>query len=189
MISTEEKLRFSMVCREIAANELCGEGIGTYSEKRLHKALKHFFCDDADCHEVRIKPDGSIGKKGDSGRGGYIADIFRERVPSPMMVITYTTVLATMQQIGSAEMFGEANRPLNNAEQSNVGQKSTRRFVRSIDDKAIAGVCGGIAEYFGIDSTLVRIIFVVGVIAGFSTGLLYFVLWLVTAKQSRTTTI
>ena len=118
-----------------------------------------------------------------------IADIFRERVPSPMMVITYTTVLATMQQIGSAEMFGEANRPLNNAEQSNVGQKSTRRFVRSIDDRSIAGVCGGIAEYFGIDSTLVRIIFVVGVIAGFSTGLLYFVLWLVTGKQSRTTTI
>lgn len=118
-----------------------------------------------------------------------IADIFRERVPSPMMVITYATVLATMQQIGSAEMFGEANRPLNNAEQSNVGQKSTRRFVRSIDDKSIAGVCGGIAEYFGIDSTLVRIIFVVGVIAGFSTGLLYFVLWIVTAKQSRTTAI
>lgn len=117
-----------------------------------------------------------------------IADIFRERVPSPMMVITYATVLATMQQIGNAEMFGEANRPLNDAEQPHVGKKSTRRFVRSIDDKAIAGVCGGIAEYFGIDSTLVRIIFVVGVIAGFSTGLLYFILWLVTEKQSRTTT-
>lgn len=117
-----------------------------------------------------------------------IAEIFRERVPSPMMVITYATVLATMQQIGNAEMFGEVNRPLNDAEQSHVGKKSTRRFVRSIDDKAIAGVCGGIAEYFGIDSTLVRIIFVVGVIAGFSTGLLYFILWLVTEKQSRTTT-
>ena len=117
-----------------------------------------------------------------------IAEIFRERVPSPMMVITYATVLATMQQIGNAEMFGEANRPLNDAEQPHVGKKSTRRFVRSIDDKAIAGVCGGIAEYFGIDSTLVRIIFVVGVIAGFSTGLLYFILWLVTEKQSLTTT-
>ena len=117
-----------------------------------------------------------------------IAEIFRERVPSPMMVITYATVLATMQQIGNAEMFGEANRPLNDAEQPHVGKKSTRRFVRSIDDKAIAGVCGGIAEYFGIDSTLVRIIFVVGVIAGFSTGLLYFILWLVTEKQSRPTT-
>ena len=118
-----------------------------------------------------------------------IAEIFRERVPSPMMVITYATVLATMQQIGNAEMFGEANRPLNESEQSHVGKKSTRRFVRSIADKAIAGVCGGIAQYFGIDSTLVRIIFVVGVIAGFSTGLLYFIIWLVTEKQSRTTTI
>ncbi len=118
-----------------------------------------------------------------------IADIFRERVPSPMMVITYTTVLATMQQIGSAEMFGEANRPLNGEAEEQSRRRNSRRFVRSIDDKSIAGVCGGIAEYFDIDSTLVRIIFVVGVIAGFSTGLLYFVLWIVTAKQSRTTTI
>jgi phage shock protein PspC (stress-responsive transcriptional regulator) len=118
-----------------------------------------------------------------------IAEIFRERVPSPIMVITYSTVLATMQQIGSAEMFGEANRPLNGEAEEQSRRRNSRRFVRSIDDKSIAGVCGGIAEYFGIDSTLVRIIFVVGVIAGFSTGLLYLVLWLVTAKQSRTNTI
>jgi phage shock protein C len=105
------------------------------------------------------------------------------------MVITYSTVLATMQQIGNAEMFGEANRPLNGEAEEQSRRRNSRRFVRSIDDKSIAGVCGGIAEYFGIDSTLVRIIFVVGVIAGFSTGLLYLVLWLVTAKQSRTNTI
>ena len=64
-----------------------------------------------------------------------------------------------------------------------------KKLFKSNTDKKLCGVCGGIAEYFGIDSTLVRIIFVVGVIAGFSTGLLYFVLWIVTAKQSRTTTI
>ena len=118
-----------------------------------------------------------------------IAEIFRERVPSPIMVITYSTVLATMQQIGNAEMFGEANRSLNGEAEEQSRRRNSRRFVRSIDDKSIAGVCGGIAEYFGIDSTLVRIIFVVGVIAGFSTGLLYLVLWLVTVKQSRTNTI
>ena len=63
-----------------------------------------------------------------------------------------------------------------------------KKLERSAN-KQIFGVCAGLAEYFGIDSTLVRIIFVVGVIAGFSTGLLYFVLWLVTVKQSRTATI
>ena len=78
MISPEEKLRFSDLCAEIAAGELCGEGIGTYSEKRLHKTLKSFFCDDPECHEVRIKPNGDIGGRGESGKGGYIADIFRD---------------------------------------------------------------------------------------------------------------
>lgn len=32
-----------------------------------------------------------------------------------------------------------------------------RRLYRSRDDRMIAGVCGGIAEYFGLDPTLVRI--------------------------------
>ena len=73
-----EKVRFSLICREIASQELCGEGIGTYSEKRLHKTLKRFFCDDPLCHEVRIKNDGSVGGIGESGKGGYIADIFKD---------------------------------------------------------------------------------------------------------------
>jgi phage shock protein C len=33
----------------------------------------------------------------------------------------------------------------------------TKRLYRSPDDKMIAGVCGGIAEYFGWDPTLVRV--------------------------------
>ena len=78
MIGADEKLKFSLVCRETAAEELCGEGIGTYSEKRLHKTLKRFFCEDESCHEVRIRPDGSIGGQGVSGKGGYIADICRD---------------------------------------------------------------------------------------------------------------
>ena len=33
-----------------------------------------------------------------------------------------------------------------------------KKFYRSTTDKKIAGVCGGIAEYFDIDATLVRLI-------------------------------
>ena len=36
--------------------------------------------------------------------------------------------------------------------------------MRSATDRKIAGVCGGIAEYFGVDSTLVRLIWVLLVI-------------------------
>jgi len=36
-----------------------------------------------------------------------------------------------------------------------------KRFYRSTDDKMLAGVCGGLAEYFNIDPTIVRLIAVI----------------------------
>lgn len=56
------------------------------------------------------------------------------------------------------------------------------RFKRSHSDKMIAGVCGGIAESIGWNSTLIRILFVV--LTFFSWGapiLIYFILALVMA--------
>ena len=47
-----------------------------------------------------------------------------------------------------------------------ASQKSTsKRRLEKSRNKKIFGVCGGIAEYFGIDPTLVRIAFVIGTIA------------------------
>ncbi len=39
--------------------------------------------------------------------------------------------------------------------------KNHKKLYRSSDDKIIAGVCGGLAEFLGIDSTIVRLIFIV----------------------------
>lgn len=38
-----------------------------------------------------------------------------------------------------------------------MSNKNKKRLYRSVDDSKIFGVCGGIAEYFDIDPTLVRI--------------------------------
>lgn len=45
--------------------------------------------------------------------------------------------------------------------------------------KKIAGVCAGLADYFEVDVTLVRLAFVFTVIAGFSGILAYLILWVV----------
>ena len=37
-----------------------------------------------------------------------------------------------------------------------------KRLFRSVDDRMIAGVCAGVADYFDIDPTLVRLLFVLG---------------------------
>lgn len=56
----------------------------------------------------------------------------------------------------------------------------TRRLTRS-SDKMLAGVCGGIANYFDLDPTLVRIGYIVLSIcsAGFPGMLVYLILWLI----------
>ena len=33
----------------------------------------------------------------------------------------------------------------------------SKKLYRSVSDKKLAGVCGGIAEYFGLDATLIRV--------------------------------
>jgi len=51
------------------------------------------------------------------------------------------------------------------------------RLERSVDDRLIAGVCGGIAEHFAIDATIVRIAAVVLTVFGGAGILLYIVAW------------
>ena len=53
-----------------------------------------------------------------------------------------------------------------------------RRLRRSVADAQIAGVCGGIAEYFELDPTVVRVAYVLLSLLTIFAGLLvYIVLW------------
>ncbi len=59
-----------------------------------------------------------------------------------------------------------------------------RRLYRSRSDKMMGGVCGGLANYFGIDSTLIRLIFAILFIVGVgSPALIYLVLWIVMRQE------
>ena len=50
-----------------------------------------------------------------------------------------------------------------------------KKLYRSDDNKMLAGVCGGIAEYFGVDPTLIRLAWVVFSLLG-GSGLLAYIL-------------
>ncbi len=56
--------------------------------------------------------------------------------------------------------------------------KTTPKLYRSATDKVIAGVCGGLGQYFSVDPVLVRLAFVVFALAGGASVLLYIVLWI-----------
>lgn len=57
---------------------------------------------------------------------------------------------------------------------------STKKLVRSRDDRMISGVAGGLGEYFDIDATVIRIGFgVLGVITIGTAILIYLLAWLI----------
>jgi len=54
-----------------------------------------------------------------------------------------------------------------------------KRLYRSTKDRMLAGVCGGLAEYFDVDPVIIRVLFVV-VTLGAGVGILgYIILWIV----------
>ncbi|MEV5000181.1 PspC domain-containing protein [Nocardioides sp. LML1-1-1.1] len=54
-----------------------------------------------------------------------------------------------------------------------------RRLTRRSHDKVVAGVCGGLADHFGVDANLVRLLLVAAVVFGFGAGIvLYIAGWL-----------
>ncbi|HUS22308.1 MAG TPA: PspC domain-containing protein [Aeromicrobium sp.] len=56
---------------------------------------------------------------------------------------------------------------------------TTKRLTRSPDDRWIAGICGGLAEYTGLDATLIRVVLLVATILGAgSLIVIYLVCWL-----------
>ena len=60
---------------------------------------------------------------------------------------------------------------------------NTRRLYRSRDDRMVAGVCAGLAEYIDIDPTIVRLLFVLGLFAGGATFWAYIVMMLVVPEE------
>ena len=63
---------------------------------------------------------------------------------------------------------------------------STKKLTRSRDDRWVGGVCGGLAEYTGLDATLIRLIVVVATILGAgSLVVIYLICWLLIPAPHR----
>lgn len=113
-----------------------------------------------------------------------IAEIFRERVSSPMRVITLDEVRAAMTQMGAPADFGE-RRNGGPAAESAAPRSDIRRLYRSRTDRSIAGICGGVAEYFGSDSTLIRLLTLLLILFGGLSIWLYILLWIIIPDEPR----
>lgn len=65
--------------------------------------------------------------------------------------------------------------------------KTVKKFFRNPEDKVLGGVASGIAAYFGVDTGVIRLLFVLGIVL-FGVGfLLYLVLWIISPQANTLT--
>ena len=119
---------------------------------------------------------------------GRIAELFGETLKKGNTCITDDDVNAIIVSIGRPEDFeGEEDHVKSQLGKDASGQQqsgssqftsaASNKLYRNENGKIIAGVCKGIADYFGIDPTIVRILFVIFAF-GFGFGFItYLVLW------------
>ncbi len=107
-----------------------------------------------------------------------IAELFRERITGTSRVVTLEMVRDAMTRMGSPADFGECRRT-----QPPRTEQPPQRLYRSRNDRMIAGICGGLAVYFGMDVALIRIIAVLlFLFAGLSLWV-YPILWAVIPEE------
>lgn len=104
------------------------------------------------------------------------AEIFRESVSEPSQVVDIELVRRAIAVIGVPHTFGSR---IYDREYTRSEDGQPRRLYRSRTDVVIAGVCGGLAAYFNVDPTVVRLITLIMILfLGFGIWA-YLILWIV----------
>jgi phage shock protein PspC (stress-responsive transcriptional regulator) len=112
-----------------------------------------------------------------------MAELLTEHGISSDKVILAKDVDFLKSQLGNPKDFTDENEAATPADSK---QSETKRLFRDTDHAMIAGVAAGLAQYFGVDVLLIRILFVLAVLITFGWGiLLYIVLWLL-VPEART---
>ena len=115
-----------------------------------------------------------------------IAEMFQERLSSRKEAITQADLLAVKTALGEPAAFGtnaDADQDTNQQQaktESNKGEYTRKgRIHRDLDNKVIAGVCSGIAQYYRFDPVWLRLLFIVALLASGSGIVVYIILWII----------
>lgn len=111
-----------------------------------------------------------------------IAELAAAKLGSGNRVITLSLIDEIISSIGMPDgtAYNRDSQEASYEAPRNNGEPVTHRFFRDRDHRSIGGVCSGLAAYFNLDITLVRVAFVLLFFLGFSAGFwIYIVLWII----------
>jgi phage shock protein PspC (stress-responsive transcriptional regulator) len=120
-----------------------------------------------------------------------IAELLQQKISINKQVVLMTDVENVMQIMGKPEEFAgdEANHQSKNEEATNANtsnEKIKRRLFRNPDEKAIGGVCSGLAAYFDVDIIWVRLAMFLLIFFGGLSLWVYIVMWIIIPEAKTT---
>jgi phage shock protein PspC (stress-responsive transcriptional regulator) len=109
-----------------------------------------------------------------------MAELLTERGVSGDKVMLGEDVAFLKEQLGEPSAFGDGEEPTKEKAEAEGGEPTgaAKRLFRDTENATIAGVCAGLATFFGIDAIIVRLIFVAFTLLGGSGILIYILLWI-----------
>lgn len=113
-----------------------------------------------------------------------VAGLFSDRISSSIQVVNIDMVRRAIALIGKPETFGDKKREPEYYDNSSYDSRfRNKRLYRSTNSKMIGGVCGGIAEYFDLDASLIRLAAILLLFLGGMSLLVYVLLWIVIPRR------
>ena len=117
-----------------------------------------------------------------------IAELFRSEVGVSGRVVDLELTNKVIAQLGMPD-GGSFTDGAGSAKQEGKGPRPfwekgelPRTLYRDPYDRMIAGVCSGLAQYFGLDTALIRVIMLVLLVTGTAGFWIYIILWIIAPK-------
>jgi phage shock protein PspC (stress-responsive transcriptional regulator) len=112
-----------------------------------------------------------------------MAELFRTKITTYKQVINIEDVRQAISVLGTPEDISDSDAPSSGEKFSSPGY---HRMYRDPDNRVIGGVCSGMGAYWNIDPLILRIIFILLILAGGVGVVVYLILYIVLPEAKTT---
>ncbi|HSV88369.1 MAG TPA: PspC domain-containing protein [Bacteroidales bacterium] len=145
--------------------------------EQLHQYLANIrshFANDEGCEEIL------------SDIENRVAETLQANLSEGKQVVTLGDVQRVISQLGEPEQIDNEADTGSATGAKSASPKGPRRLYRNPDGAILGGVAGGLAAFFQIDTTLVRLAFVLFAFVGGFSIITYLVMWIVVPRANTT---
>lgn len=147
-------------------------------EEPAYKLLKDYL----DRFEASVKVKGDIPDVMEDVEA-RVAEILQKNVKVENQIVDYRMVEEVIACLG--DVAPRTNSAGGNSYDETASEsrfRPTKKLYRSVENRQLAGVCAGLAAYFDVDVTLIRIGFLAALLLAGSTFWVYVIIWIATPK-------